>query len=243
MHQDIEKLLNAAKEKGSITEKQRDIILSKAEKLGEDISEVEFVLEDIPLKSGTSEKQHMKQCPNCGNKVAENTWKCPDCGYEFQNLEINKTIKKLFALLQEVDHDNHDSESVKGIVGGIIDDKNIRKKKSIIENFPIPNAKTDLFEFITALKPQALDTSDKLAISYFKKYEECINKAKALYPKDPVFLPLFMEYGDAKKVAKKTMRFNFLSGGIKKGCLIYMIWVIISTVLVAIMAILISLLS
>ena len=47
MHQDIEKLLNAAKEKGSMTERQREIILNKAQQLGEDMAEVEFMLEDI----------------------------------------------------------------------------------------------------------------------------------------------------------------------------------------------------
>ena len=49
MHQDIEKLLNAAKEKGFLTEKQREIILNKARQLGEDMAEVEFFLEDIKI--------------------------------------------------------------------------------------------------------------------------------------------------------------------------------------------------
>ena len=81
MHQDIEKLLNAAKEKGSITEKQREIILNKAQQLGEDMAEVEFVLEDIPLlKKETDKRAKTKKCPQCGAAVSDLAIKCPDCG-------------------------------------------------------------------------------------------------------------------------------------------------------------------
>ena len=45
MHPDIEKLISIAKENGDLTEKQREIILRKAEKLGEDVDEVELRLD------------------------------------------------------------------------------------------------------------------------------------------------------------------------------------------------------
>lgn len=216
MHQDIEKLLDIAKEKGSITEKQREIILNKAQQLGEDVSEVEFILEDIPLKKDMVEKT--KRCPHCGNMMAGNELKCPDCGYEFQNIEANKSIKELFALLNEIDGNNSQSEMISSLTGGDI--KRLRKKKTIIENFPIPNTKENLVEFITSLQPKAIDTSDKLALSYYKKYEECINKAKTLYPNDSVFAPILMEFENVKKVAKKTIRFKKLFS-LKSGCLLY----------------------
>ncbi len=45
MHPEIEKLIDLALADGQITDKERAIILRKAEKLGEDIDEVEMILE------------------------------------------------------------------------------------------------------------------------------------------------------------------------------------------------------
>ena len=96
MHQDIEKLLNAAKEKGSITEKQREIILNKAQQLGEDMAEVEFVLEDIPLKKGENDKTKSKRCPQCGAIVDDMALKCPECGYAFKDeSDANFAVRKI----------------------------------------------------------------------------------------------------------------------------------------------------
>ena len=96
MHQDIERLLNAAKEKGSITSKQREIIISKAKKLGEDIAEVEFVLEDIPLKKGENDVTKSKRCPQCGAIVDDMALKCPDCGYAFKDeSDSNKAVRQI----------------------------------------------------------------------------------------------------------------------------------------------------
>lgn len=49
MHTEIEKLIIHAREKGFMTPRQRSLIISKAEQLGDDISEIEFLLEDIPI--------------------------------------------------------------------------------------------------------------------------------------------------------------------------------------------------
>lgn len=49
MHPDIEKLINIAKESGELTDKQKEIILRKAEKLGEDPDEAELIL-DLTMK-------------------------------------------------------------------------------------------------------------------------------------------------------------------------------------------------
>lgn len=57
MHQDIENLLNEAKKNGSMTEKQRKLILAKAEQLGEDTTEVEFAIENILLQKVNDTKK------------------------------------------------------------------------------------------------------------------------------------------------------------------------------------------
>ena len=45
MHPEIEKLIQLAIADGEITEKERAVIMRKAEKLGEDIDEVEMILD------------------------------------------------------------------------------------------------------------------------------------------------------------------------------------------------------
>lgn len=85
MHEDIQKLIDIVKEYGELTDKQKEIILRKAEKLGEDVDEVEMLLESIkfqsPQKSENSVRIKMRNCPNCGAKVPANDVKCPECGY------------------------------------------------------------------------------------------------------------------------------------------------------------------
>lgn len=49
MNAEIEKLITHARENGFLTARQRTLIISKAEQLGDDISELEFVLDDIPI--------------------------------------------------------------------------------------------------------------------------------------------------------------------------------------------------
>ena len=210
MYPDIEKLINAAKEKGSITTRQREIILAKAQQLNDDIAEVEFMLDDIPVKdlqqnvrqqpsvaptatvnASSIKYGDVKKCPSCGATVQSTQIRCPECGYEFENIEANSSISKLFEMLNDVDR-----TSFLGI-------KSTSQKKSIIQNFPVPNAKADIIEFIIALQSKAKNSKDSLTGSYFIKYEECLNKAKILFPDDPMIQPLFNNYENIKKEVKK----------------------------------------
>lgn len=50
MHTDVERLIAMAKSAGFITPRQHEMILGKARELGDDIVEVEFYLDDIPVK-------------------------------------------------------------------------------------------------------------------------------------------------------------------------------------------------
>lgn len=211
MYPDIEKLINAAKEKGSITTRQREIILAKAQQLNDDIAEVEFMLDDIPVKdlqqnvrqqpsvaptatvnASSIKYGDVKKCPSCGATVQSTQIRCPECGYEFENIEANSSISKLFEMLNDVDRNS------------LLGFNATTKKKSIIQNFPVPNAKADIIEFIVALQPKAKNTNDSLTKSYFIKYEECLNKAKLLFPNDPMIEPLLADYETTSKHARKA---------------------------------------
>lgn len=72
-------MINLAKESGQLTEKQKEIILRKAEKLGKDVDEVEMVLESLSLKIRDNaipkSKSHTRKCPSCGAIIPSGTLK------------------------------------------------------------------------------------------------------------------------------------------------------------------------
>jgi hypothetical protein len=192
MHQDIEKLLNAAKEKGSMTERQREIIISKAQQLGEDMTEVEFLLEEIPVKKAVIEQQtpsptqekpksnkhgEVKKCPVCGALVQGFQACCPECGYMFEKVEANSSIERLMKMLNEA-RDKYKDVSPWAFKNSYNDEL------SIIKNFPIPNTKTDIIDFLLFLEPKAKDELDLYHEAYRQKYLECVKKAKLLFPED-----------------------------------------------------------
>jgi len=170
--------------------------------LGEDIDEVEMILEgELSQKKNeqTPESQpqmksnkegEMKKCPSCGAPVPSFTLKCAECGYEFRNTDSTRTVKDFY----------HDLKKAK-----------LEEKSTVIANFPIPNNKEDLIEFLTL----AIGNSGELSLeernSYIKnaftgtfkpelhfkeseikawqaKAEAAIMKAKILFANDEALL-------------------------------------------------------
>ena len=111
MHPEIEKLIQLAIADGEITEKERAVIMRKAEKLGEDIDEVEMILDgELALFRKTIESENnnktnsnkegvIKKCPSCGASVKSFATTCSECGHEFRKTEATSSVKNLFASL------------------------------------------------------------------------------------------------------------------------------------------------
>lgn len=190
MHQDVEKLLNAAKEKGFITEKQRDIILNKAQQLGEDMAEVEFMLEDITIKKGTNEKVKSKKCPNCGALIDDLALKCPDCGAMIS--EEADASAKVRAIIKETSEKLSEITKSRKIIrkelkeGGMedvddmdIDDEILKRKISMINSFSVPfaaNALIQGYEFVYGHYESSKTNVGENAIA-----NAWLGKAKELY--------------------------------------------------------------
>lgn len=176
----IEKLIKMALADGDLTEKEKQVLFKKAEEEGIDLDEFEMVLEaklyersqkptpaePVQVQSAAPKSEKfgdVKKCPACGAMVQTFTTKCMDCGHEFHNVDTNRSIERLFEMLNEVE--NQSKEDPKGLLGGIGQaygkmllssvggDKTTRRKKSIIQNFPIPTAKEDIIEFLTLAAP------------------------------------------------------------------------------------------
>lgn len=206
----LEKLIDLALADGELTEKEKQVLFKKAEAMGVDLDEFEMVLdarlyEHNQAQSVTTTSQaaptsnkfgDVKKCPTCRAMIQSFTTKCPECGFEFRNVEANCSIQRLFALLIEVEANS--KEDAKGLLGGLGraygdmfsssfgGTKDTRKKKAIIQNFPIPNTKDDILEFLTlalplAKKPKFLDNTPERNEMYQvwkAKCEQIIIKAR-----------------------------------------------------------------
>lgn len=192
----IEGLISAALADGVLTEKEKQILFKKAQSMGIDLDEFEMVLDArlVELQKAEKEKAEksapksdkygtVRKCPACGAIVPAFQGVCPECGHEFMDVDANASSKKLAEQL--------------------LKENNTNKQKRIIETFPLPNTKADLLEFLTALKPRISDSKDVLSQSYFKKYQECIEKAKVAFPNDKLIAPFIAEHD---KIVSKLKR-------------------------------------
>lgn len=167
MHPEIEKLIKFAIADGEITEKERAVILRKAEKLGEDIDEVEMILNgELALikKELNIENQLIKKkegelikCPSCGSIVPSFTTKCADCGLEFRKTEATNSVKQFYKELINIENEerNRPKNKLGFWQGGeALSNLNMEtaienRKASIISAFPVPNTKEDILEFLS----------------------------------------------------------------------------------------------
>lgn len=90
---------------GVLTDKERQVILKKAEKMGLDRDEIELYLDAEVQKidqqtDAAVRKQKGKTCPFCGGSVPQLTDKCPHCG-ENITPEASKELQEIFDNLEE----------------------------------------------------------------------------------------------------------------------------------------------
>lgn len=192
----IEALIKAALADGVLTEKEKQVLFKNAQAQGIDLDEFEMVLDARLVELQKAEKEKaaksapksdkygsVRKCPACGAIVGAFKGVCPECGFEFTEVDANLSSKKLAELLLKESY--------------------AKKKQEIIETFPLPNTKADLLEFLTALKPRILDTTNELAGAYYKKYSECIEKSKVTFSGDKQLQPFIDDFSKLQKELQK----------------------------------------
>ena len=234
----IENLIKAALADGVLTEKEKQILFKNAQAQGIDLDEFEMVLDARLVELEKAEKEKaaksapksdkygdVRKCPVCGALVPALAVSCTECGYEFSNIGTNfssavlaeKLIAAEKAQYKLPSNDNIFYSATPESKQMMIDKLKRKAKAQIIESFPVPITKADLFDFMSYIQPQM--SSGKLAKSYRKKMSECLQKAKSLYANDT----------DFKKLVESVEK------GIKKRQLI--IWSIIGGILCLILTI------
>jgi hypothetical protein len=176
MNPEIEKLIDLAIADGQITEKERNVILKKASELGIDTDEVEMVLDGrLHQMEASKPKQkekvgNIKTCPACGASLRAMDVSCSECKHEFQNRKVNKSLSELIDKLEKEDYKDYEWDIDRS-----------KKKAQIIKQFPIPQTKEDIFEFISFSAPlfekSGFLDSDSEAEAWGSKLKQAIFKA------------------------------------------------------------------
>ena len=215
--EELKKLIDAAIVDGQITDSERSVLYKRAEAEGVDTDELAMLLDARLAEKKKQEEEAARQyelemarakasaqksakdckqgeamrCPACGSFVNAYMAVCPACHYTFERVEANQTSREFADKLEKI--------------------RSIYDKQVFIETFPVPLTKADLFEFISALRPRVNDVNDPLSGAYWKKYSECIVKARSLFGNDPLFRPFLDSYReDARSLNRarliKTVR-------------------------------------
>lgn len=245
----IEALIDAALADGVLTEKEKQILFKKAQAEGIDLDEFEMVLDarlvELQKEKNANEAHSapksdkfgdVRKCPACGALVPALAGVCPECGYEFSGVTASSSSQKLAKGIAEIKKDAADkkNEIIKSgkystkkqkmaifspqeeALNSITSDE-YSQIHSLVNSFPVPNTKNDLFDLIMYLKTQG----------YKNKYQECMDRAKMLFPNDPLFAQIIntTKAEKTKEIKEETsVALAVIAGIIAAGLVIYLEW-------------------
>ncbi len=248
-NEQLEQLIDAALADGVLTEKEKQILFKKAQAIGVDLDEFEMVLDArlVKLKKAEEEKAassapksnrlgDVKKCPACGAMVQSYQGVCSECGYAFEGIDANKSSQRLAKEIEKI-NSTYDNRIARADNYQDFNSKWQEKKNKetalahAVKTFPIPNTKSDLFEFLTIMQAYMFDLSTPFTVAdaYMAKYTECIIKAKSLFPNDQIFTNLINEQQNVKKEYIKIHK-KHPKLGMKTGTKIA-IWIILGFVI------------
>lgn len=165
------------------------------------------------------------KCPGCGEAIPSFTDKCPVCGHEFRDVGALSSAKELSERLDAIESSRPKNKKgrVKKSNNREIDAVD-EQKINLIRNFPIPNTREDLIEFlILALSnydvsldeygdEDGAESEKALSDAWKAKLDQAFNKSEVLFGDDPAFDRFrkmreqkFDEIKEKKAAGKKNM--------------------------------------
>ena len=162
----------------------------------------------------------VRKCPACGAIVPSMAAVCPECGQEFTNIKANSTANMLMLKIDEIQAQS--SVAQRGLNAKdaktaqretwAIESQVTSRTVQAIKNFPIPNTREDLIEFMTlCLSNSRADRQyvDEIAEAWREKFEQLITKARITIPNYPIAEDLIKKYKSKREaVEKKTAEEN-----------------------------------
>lgn len=174
------------------------------------------------------------KCPNCGEVLNSFVTNCPACGYELRDSKNSSAVEELSRKLEEIEQNRDRTKVSTKILGAFnLSDgltKTDEQKISLIRNFPIPNTKEDLYEFLILSKSNIeIDLyentqikSARLAISdaWKAKFEQAYQKAKLLLKNDDRMVEIDKMYKEINNSINKAKRKIWVTLGVVFGVLV-----------------------
>jgi hypothetical protein len=134
-NEQLEKLIEMALIDGDLSDRDKQVLMKKAESFGIDLDEFEMVLDarlyekKMNQENATSSQAppraaappppksdkfgDMKKCPSCGSTVGSFLAKCSDCGFEFSNVEATGSTQRLYQELMRVEEEERNRKENK----------------------------------------------------------------------------------------------------------------------------------
>ena len=168
------------------------------------------------------------KCPNCGEALKSFEAVCPLCSFEIRGIKSSSAVSELAKKIDELDRKNSEDiglfKSIKQKLSRSKFTAIEQQKISLISNFPIPNTKEDILEFmilsyshIAAKRPSGnVSEHDKslhyeLKKAWNIKFQQAYDKAKLCIKEESDFLEIQdyynKVYDKAKKKSKKKVVF------------------------------------
>ena len=181
------------------------------------------ITQNIPANSekrNTIYDGEMHKCPYCNEILSSYITVCPSCGNEIRDGKVSAAISNLSEKLSELEKERNDSPLKKmanrylGKMGfgelGFVDSVDA-KKIDLITNYPIPNTKEDIIEFMILATSNFdydyyndhLDEKD-ISDAWMAKIKQCYRKAELTFGEDPDFEKVQSMYDKALHKDKKT---------------------------------------
>jgi len=102
MNPELQKLVEYALVDGYITDKEKQVLIKKAQNLGFDIDELEMILEGKLYEINKNSRPKVNKCPSCGEILSGLSRVCPSCDYVLYS-ESKEDIQTLDEMTRSLD--------------------------------------------------------------------------------------------------------------------------------------------
>ncbi len=162
----------------------------------------------------------IRSCPACGESVKAMEIVCTGCGHEFSNMKANSTLLKLLADIEKINNSGKTSEQTPNdsvedqLSTQELEMERNKRKSELIANYPIPNTREDILEFLAYSLSKGKDNSymtyfgdsASTAGAWRKKAEEIIIKSKIMFKNDDRFYDEILQYEASLNSSLKTRK-------------------------------------
>ena len=176
-------------------------------------------------------------CPCCGDILNSFVTNCPSCGYEVREARPTSSVKELVTKLESIESRQmpiiEEKKSLMKMVFGKdlkdedeiqeatrrFENQKIQEKVNVIINYPVPNTKEDILEFMilaTSNINTKLGIDDDLSKAWIQKMEQVYQRAELTIKNSRDLNPIKNLYNNKKNEIEKKKKKGILMvvGGI-----------------------------